>query len=97
MTLISTEFTNISEVNKEREASRKGIAAGASTLMGVVGGAATLFFAGPLVATAIGASVGGAIYKFGTASDRDENRKKLASINTSDRNKISYKGIIEYD
>lgn len=81
--LIGTKYTATWTVNKEREASKKTDDFGASAFLGVVGGAASLLFAGPILATTIGTSVGVGLYNIVQAERRDIGRKELARRNTS--------------
>lgn len=80
---IRTKYADTSKLNKERETSGKNGGLGASAVLGVVGGAATLLFAGPIAATSIGTAVGVGIYNLGMAAARSTNREKLACKNTS--------------
>lgn len=59
---------------------------GGSAILGAIGGGAALFFAGPIIASSVAVSMAVGSFKLGRAATRDQNRKKLAPKNTSDRN-----------
>lgn len=87
MRLIQNKYIGISNENTRREKLYTNLSIGAGALFGAIGGAAALLFTGPIAASAIAVSVGAGMFKAASAGTRDENRKKLARSNTSNRNR----------
>lgn len=80
---IRTRFADTSKLNNEREKSKNPDILGHSTFVGIVGGATSLLFAGPILATTIGASVGVGLYKLARAARRESRSDKLVRFGTS--------------